>query len=558
MKKKKIAIICAIVTVCLPGKLGLVQASPVKEPAVQTGYSETIVGKAGSQEPAPYLVSLFKQGQYVETVQFFEKLGLDWQKLPAEGLQAAGDAYFRLQKYQEARTVYEFLLADNADFPYAKISYAYCLLKLGQGSAALTIYSAVAQESPQLHRLLAEEGKNLIANGKRTEARQLFALLGRTAQEKAHYQYIFAEALAEGNLVDDGYYHESMAIFRQVAATSCLEAQGLLGMLKNKVRKGLYADSEKIMRQVAALEGAEKELAAAQSFVTKYRRQGNAFSYAHLNRDYKGNDLVELSQSVEQYQGHNTYGLGDMGFIKYKDAGGKVILRRMGVGVNHRFDQGHLIIWGHALRGTQEAEFLSVKGHYEFSDKAQLGYVLGRRPYLAVGAIKRDISENYYHFNYQQRINEKTSVEASYEYSKLSDQNNWHSYGLRLKHNLELSYSQQKHLLLKYQRGSFAEEKPWYESPYLRLSYGAGLSQKWWSQDKMRAFELTTMLEWSHDNAEPTDFTPWVRGEYVYSLSDKAHLTVGGAYGWRSDRLHNRNSMSQASYTFDLSYYWEW
>lgn len=522
------------------------------ERAIEILRKHINTGLATNKMKADYLVALRYLGKNREAEKSFKEWFHSIEDIPIYGIQNVADMYFREKKYDKAAKLYKVLL-NKEELPYSRISYAYCLGMNGKDKMALEEYKFVADKYPGLHKILASDGKSLLASGKRYLGRNVFSMLGITEEERLNYQYQYAESLAE-----NGFYHESEFVYDKLRHKSGFGAKSLYGSLKNDVRKGLNSYANNTFDILKKNYAAEQETFASATYLEQEKVSGDMFTYFSHTSDYKGNNNFEYGIVAENHLDKNVYLHGEMNLESYKKDNAKALVRHLRLGPEYRFKRGLVGVNFVHSYGGYDSDSAEANLVYEFSDYSNIRMSIGKRPHAEAEAVINNIDERYFLMRLEQRVNEKTLIGVETEVMDISDGNRFRGISGDIIHNILNEQYHINNLLLNYGYGTYDVEKPFYESPQLRVNYGAGISQKLISKDGTRSLEFVNMLSWGHDNNEPTDFNPYTRIEYVKNFNARQKLTIGGEYGWRSDKLQNINSLSQSHYNYYLNYYWEW
>ncbi|WP_455654646.1 tetratricopeptide repeat protein [Phascolarctobacterium sp.] len=502
---------------------------------------------------ADYLTALRYTGQKLLAESYFTKFFPDSSDAPLFGLQNMADMYFREHEYLKAEKIYKEMLNRDLEQPYAQIGLAYCLAIEGKEEEALAEYEQIAREYPSFHKILASDARSFITLGKSNLGRKIFENLGLGKTEQLTYKYRYANSMAE-----NGFYHESNDVYTELMSETDFESKGLLGRIKNNVREGLYGDADRLLKRLNEHDCAGKNYIEAQIYREQESRKGEAFTYYSHSDDYKGNNNIEYGISSEHHLDGNFYWGNELNFSFYRKNADKVNLKHFRIGPLYKFDRGQVgVRLVHAL-DDYTTESMELHGVYEFSDYNSLNFITGERPHGEAPAIKRDIDEKYLISRFEQRINDKTIIGLDLEYANISDGNKFNSIAGDITHNILNKKYHANNLILNYGYSTYDFESPYYESPQLRINYGVGISKKLIARDEKRSLEIINMLAWGHDNNEPTDFNPYTRLEYTKWFNFKQRLVVGSEYGWRSNKLDNRNSLSKSHYHCYVNYYWEW
>ena len=508
---------------------------------------------ATARMKADYLLALRNLGYVKEVEAAFERLYTSKDEVPVYGLQNMADMLFRAKKYVKAMDFYESVLAKDPSQGYARLSYAYCLAITGREEQAWGQYHKVAMEQPRLHGALAGDARHFVAQGKLGLARKIFGSLGVSQQQRQEYKLQYADSLAE-----HGYYYAANEIYEALLQEPALKQAALAGLAKNKARRGLYADALQLRKQLASENKAGAELFALDEFLDREQTGGSAVAYAGVSKDYKGNELIDFGIVDERYWTQNIFWSQEAEWSRYSKHEDSAVVRLLRCGADYRFERGNVAGYAVLYNGDYDNVGFKFNAAYNFSDYAELSMAAGLRPHGETGAILQEIDEKYWETRYSQRINEKTLLGFTYELGDLSDGNAYWALGTDITHNILNKPYHNNNLLLNYSYVTYDWEAPVYESPWLRVNYGVGVSQKLVARDGKRSMEFINMLSWGHDNDEPTDFNPYTKVEYVRQCTPQQRLVVGAEYGWRTNKLNNRSGLYYGHYNYYFTYQWQW
>lgn len=522
------------------------QAEALLRPTIDNGMATT-------RMTADYLIALRYMSKNKEAEKVFTEKFAVLADVPAYGVQNMADMYFRAKEYDKALSLYEELLRRDENQPFVKLGRAYCLADTGKEHKALAEYLDVAAKYPAQHSVLAGDARHFIACGKRGLGRKIFAALGNEIASKEEYQLQYADHLSL-----HGFYYEADDVYRSLLNNQQLAPAAWAGLGRNKVSKGLYADGERIAQRLEADYPDASEIFDLRTFQETDMVNGDAFVFYEHSKDYKDNDVTFFGIAGEEYFAGNLYGQAQVDFNRYRKHDDSAWIRNFRIGPLYKFDRGQIAVHGVHTWGNYDADSVEMDGRYSFSDYATISALVGKRPHSEAGAILAGIDEKYLVSRYEQRVNEKTLLGVDYELGDMSDGNRFYGIGADVTHNILNKKYHNNNLIFNYSYSTYDFEAQEYESPYLRVAYGAGISQKLISRDETRSLEFINMLMWGHDNDEPTDFNPYSKVEYVKYFNDQSKLTVGAEYGWRTDRLQNRGSLGHSHYNYYVNYYWEW
>ncbi len=531
-----------------------------------------IQGRATPNMFSDYLTALRFDNKQKEAVAAFRAYGSDWSGLPVYGLQNMADLYLRTGKYREAEALYTYILT-RQDIGYVRMGRAYCLEQLGREQAALDEYRTVVEKYPALQNAVAVDGTTFLNTGKIHIARQLYQLLGNTEAEKNAYQLRYAQALSgidrdtgsesmnfrQAELLQNReYYHEAQSVFARLAKLPAFETEAKAGLAHNKIRKGLFADGEKILDELNQKDSVNAKTYAA-NMANDRKMTASLRTYFETGVDYRRNRTEETGVEYQAYLGGNLYGSLGMSHYSLDDDDTHSAYNRRTEGISYRFDRGQLDLGCEHYSGPASLDGLMAGFSYEFNDVGNLAFAMGRRPHTTAAAVRSGIDERYYSLRWEQLLTNRLQLGFEYDWSSLSDTNRYRRYALDGTWLLGAGTAYRDNLLFNFSRGMYEWTSDEYDSPERRIDFAAGFSRKWNIPARERTWEWITMLGWGHDNNEGNGFEPMTRLEFTQNLKANQRLVIGAEYSWHKIAAENSDMQRRKNgYLFDVNYYLEW
>ena len=542
------------------------RALPILKPYIRPGVDRYML--------ADYLMALRLAGQPKEAVQVFVQLVDDWKDFPVYGLQTVGDIYLRQGKFSQAGEIYEHILSrDNFEtVPFVQLGYAYSLARRGRDRRAVAEYGRLANLAPRYNDIIAGDAEAFLAEGRVGLARKMFGLLGADEREREGWRLRYARALVNAGqdysnnalnfrrdeyLSDRSYYHEAARVLKGLLKSgdgeTAHEAKVLLAA--NKLHHGMLADSRRTVQELLAEDTSDVSALAVQGEADLLRLHSLSPFY-EAARDDKGNLEQRAGLSYGAYLGQNVYFRGEAGRRFLQDGETHASFWQGAVSLGRKFDWGQIAAeWiGYEGAGTRWGCNFSLD--YDFNDDTTLKLEGGRRIHDHVGAVLAGISEKYWAVTLRHQLTPRTSIQGSYEWDSLSDDNKYRGYGLSLNHLLQVKHNFSDRLLASYSHGSYEQEMWEYDSPWRRQDYTLGLVRRWSLPRREAAWQLEPSLSWGRDNDERFSFAPQLRLSYTKSFRHGQSLEVGAAYRRYCHQAASRTRRD--GYAFDISYSWEW
>lgn len=523
-----------------------------------------------------YLMALRFNNKPKKAMEIFEKYVTDWNDMPVYGLQNAGDIYLRQKKFEKAREIYLHILSREKaeDVPYVQLGYAFALARTGHDKAAIEAYRKMANINPRLNNIIAGDGDAFLSEGRVGFARRLYGLLGATESEREEYQLRYALALV--NVGQDYYnedlnfrrdellggrdfYHEAEEILEKLekSANPGIAHDAEAGRYANRLHKGLLADSRRGLQKMLT---ADPNDTAALRVKNEYERnpQHELSVYYGESLDNKRNREREAGASYESYWGNNFYVSREVSRHWLKDGDSKAVYWQSSSGLRKQFDRWS--IYGELARysGTGRKYGFKAEIVYDFNDVTKLSLEAGRRMHSHAAAVANHISENYRSVTLSHILTPKLTLTGRYEWSRLSDDNKYRSYGIDADYLLQVRHNFSDRLKAAYSKEKYDREME-YDSPWRRDDYSMSFARRWNFSGQQASFEWMTALGWSRDNDESTSFTPSMRLEYTKGIAFNQSITVGltlKKYFRQESSYEGRRRNS--GYNFDISYNLGW
>ncbi|MCR5447723.1 MAG: hypothetical protein K6E80_08930 [Schwartzia sp.] len=524
-----------------------------------------------------YLMALRFNNKPEEAMAVFERYVTDWSSMPVYGLQNAGDIYLRQKRYEKARDIYlHILMREKAeDVPFVQLGYAYALARLGHDKEAVSAYGKMANVSQRLNNVIAGDGDAFLSEGRVGFARRLYGLLGATESEREEYQLRYALALVNVGkdydndalnfrrdelLGDRNFYHEAEGILRRLEKSSNpdIAHDAEVGRYANRLHKGLLADSRRGLKKLLEADaGDAAALAVKSEYVRNPQHELSTFYRESLDDD--NNRERSAGASYESYWGNNFYVSREVSRFWLRDGKTKAVYWQSASGLRRQFDWGS--VYGELTRysGTGKKYGFRAELEYEFNDLTKLSLEVGRRMHRHAAAVAEGVSENYRSVRLSHILTPRLTVEGSYEWARLSDDNKFRSYSADVEYLLQVRHNFRDKLRAEYSKEKYAEDRA-YDSPWRRDDYSIGFARKWDFPKIQTSWELTTGLGWSRDNDEKTSFAPGMRLEYTKGFADNQSLVVGLTLVryFNKEESDDERKHRKSGYVLDISYNWGW
>ncbi|SHK85757.1 hypothetical protein SAMN05216582_1217 [Selenomonas ruminantium] len=522
-----------------------------------------------------YLLALRLTNQPKEAVKVFTEYVRDWQDFPTYGLQSMGDLYLRQRKYNKAAEVYAHILSREKmeDVPYVQLGYALALARQGKTGRAAVAYQKMANLSPRYNNAIAGDGAAFIAEGRVGLARKLFASLGITEHEREYWLLRYAQELVQagqdyGNdavnfkrderLANRSYYHEAAKILRQLIHSQdediAHEAQAAMAV--NKMHNELLADSRRGLQDMLDKDNEDMLALAARGEYERLQLHNLKAGYSS-SLDDKRNREQTANIDYDSYWGRNFYLSQEYARHWLQDDDDNVAFGESATGLRKKFVWGEIA--GEWIRydGARAKNGYSLSVEYDFNDVTHLDYQVGRRLHDHAGTVREGIRENYQEVSVLHQLTPQTTLQGSYQWADLTDQNKYREYDAGLAHLLQIKHNYSDRLQLNYSHSKYKREMWSYDSPQRRVEYTAGFRREWNLPQKGVTWQWQSNLNWSQDNDERMGFSPYTRLAYKKEFPHNQSLELGGTYR-KYYRRTGQNPRRRDGYALDISYNWGW
>ncbi len=539
----------------------------ILSPYIKTGVDKYML--------SDYLLALRMTNQPKEAVKIFEEYVQDWQEFPVYGLQSMGDLYLRQGKYNRACAVYEHILTREKmeNVPYVQLGYALALARQGKRGKAAEAYRKMANLSPRYNNVIAGDGAAFIAEGRVGLARKLFAYLGTTEPEREYWQLQYAQSLVQAGrdydnnalnfkrderLADRSYYHEAAKLLRQLIHSQdediAHEAQAAIAV--NKMHNELLADSRRGLQDMLDKDNDDMLALAAGGEYERLQLYNLQAGY-ESSLDDKRNREQTASIDYDSYWGQNFYLSREYARHWLQDDGRSATFWESTIGLRKKYDWGEIAGEGIRYDGAGVKSGYSLSAGYDFSDVTHLHYQLGRRLHNHAGTVREGIRENYQEISVLHQLTPQTSLQGSYQWANLTDQNEYWEYNVGLNHLVQIKHNYSDRLQLSYGHSKYEREIWFYDSPWRRVEYMAGWVRKWNLPRKNVTWQWQSNLSWSRDNDERMSFSPAMRLAYRKEFPHNQSLELGGTYR-KYYRQTGQSKRRHDGYALDISYNWGW
>ena len=529
-------------------------------------------GQATMNMVSDYLTALRFDNKQKEAIADFKKYCPDWSKMPVYGLQNMADLYLRAGKFSQADELYIYILT-REDIGYVRMGHAYCLAMNRHEGKAYAEYQTIVQKYSNLQSAVATDGTTFLSMGKIHLARELYGLVGTTPAEKNAYQLQYATALSDIDTDTDNegmnfeqteilngrtYYHEAQDILQRLSNDPELGVAARAGLAANKVKKGLYADADRMLQSLNEKNSMAPEVSAA-NMANNRRLEKDAHVYFESGVDYLRDRTDEYGVDGSCYLGGNVYATSS--FVQYvlHDDDARALYHRSTLGLSYRYDRGQVNLAYGLYAGDSDMNSLIAGLTYEFNDLATLTFSSERRPHAVASAVLGGIDERAYSIRWDQIVNDKLRLGFQYEWSRLTDSNRYKNYTFDGVYGLSANTAYRDNLLFNFSHGGYDRTSDLYNSPSRRIDFAAGFSRKWMIPRKNRTWEWITMLGWGHDNNDGNGFEPMTRVEMMQELKANQTLVVGMEYDWHRGMVDtDTTNYRSGGYLFDVNYYIGW
>ena len=520
----------------------LLQAIRLLQPYMAAGSTDRLM-------QCDYVLALRLRGDYAKAVQEARRLWPDLRDVPAYGLQALADAHLRLRQYEQADAVYSVLLEREPSRIAATLGKGYALLARGEVKEGLPYYRTAFEQDRSVGSIITADASSFFDLGRFAPGKALYKLLMELEPNKNAVYREYANNLQENSMPRAAH-----SIYRRLAEQPEGELFGLAGLVRAAVQAGDY---EAAQRAVTTLQEKYARNSLTADAVRAYERRfkGSATTGFSALSDYKGNDVTGWDHSGSQSLGSSNWSvLWSAEKNRIADNEDVVRLNAAGGGVQYRSLWWASRLWLTDYRG-EGSSFAGGRWDVDINlrDYTQLRFSVGRRPIQDVQAWRNEqIASLFRTISLTHQVGNKDFYDISYAWESYTDANHYRSLSGNYTHNIYTRDKKQLDWFLFAGRGRYANASDLYESPAARISYGAGIVQRWGIPAGY--WELTTATEWGYDKPEPTDFAPYARLEYGHDFSPRHTLVAGVEYGGRTNRLNGRNGLLYGYRQFDIRY----
>lgn len=539
----------------------------ILEPYIKPGVNKFML--------ADYLMALRLCNQPKKVISVYQEYVPDPQEFPSYGLQTVGDVCLHQGKYRQAIKAYEEVLKRDQpeQVPYVQLGYAYCLGRLDKKAEALAAYEKVANLNDRLNNFICMDGEGFLAMGRVNLARRMFALLGKDEKEREKYSLRYAQALVEANkdfqdqtmnfrrdeiLANRSYEHEADKLLRKLEQSEDEDVanEARTARAANLLHEELYADSRRKLAE--AMEEDTADMAAQAAYGEYERTKFNSLSAVYENNvDNKRNHQQSAGLSYDGYLGANFFLEGGFARKWMSDDVIRESFWQSNLGLRKQFENWSLKGEWLGYCSTEAKNGFGVALSYDFNDVTKLTYGMGRRLHEHAAAVRAGIREDYHEVALSHQLNHLTSLEGSYNWSKMTDDNKYKGYSLALSHLLRVKHNFSDRLMLSYEHSGY-DFAAAYDSPLRRVDYGLTFTRKWNLPKQNATLAWQTGLSWGKDDDERTEFVPSVGLNYVREFPHNQQLQVGAIYYRYFNQVNEGINRRKDGCSLNVSYNWRW
>ena len=523
-----------------------------------------------------YLQALRACNKAQEVLRAFQEYVTDWQTFPVYGLENVAAVCLRQKKYAQAQKLYETILARETPetVPYVQLGYAYTLARLGHKGKAIEAYRRASNIAPRYNNIITGDAAAFILEGQLGIARQLFNLLGKTAEEKEAYQLLYAQNLVNAGrdlynenrnfqrdeaLNDRSYYHEAAKILRQLQKSHNPDIvhEAKVTQAANKLNNELLADTRQGLRELLAEDDSDMAALTVQNAYESQQLHSLTTFYESAV-DNKRNRQQAAGIGYDSYFGHNIYVSREIRRNWLNDDDSYAAFWQSSTGLRKKYDWGEIAGEWIRYNGAGVKSGYNLSLGFDLGDATQIGYERGMRLHSHAGAIIDHLREKYQSVSLHHQLTPKTSFNGSYEWAALDDQNKYRSYELELNHLLQIKRNFSDRLLAGYNHTNYDHEEWRYDSPRRRQDYTLNWQRKWNYPKIATGWLWETGLGWGHDNDDRMEITPHVRLEYIKEFPHNQQLRLGTSYYKYFRQANTANNRRHDGYQFSVRYNWRW
>lgn len=510
-----------------------------------------------------YMIALQGTANYDRAIAAGEVLWPDKSSVPAYGLQALADCYLRKKNYVAAERYHTMVLEKHT--PQRRnslLSRAYARLKLGNLTAAKLDYEAAAREFPQTRELIAIDAKGLFKLKDFHAAKEVFRTLADLDEASGPvYRQHYAFDLLINEMPREAYEE-----YRKLAAETDAKEQGYAGMVQAAVRYGDYSAARAALQELQRYDSGAKETVEARK-AWENRWRGSFSIGGRLFENYQTKSYAYSDMNLEADLGNSWRLLLEGSYNTFREDLYNDALNRLerprayapAFGAGLRYIGQHFDISAVGLHRSSTAEGYGYwyGGSYYFNDFTWLNYTQRRTTTENPGGVRAGVMVTERDLTMNRRVGPKDLYTLGYIWNTYSDGNRNRGFHWRFGHLSVAEASKEVEWYVYQNRSRWKVESPLYDSPNRRVGYGPGLRMRW-ARPRVDYWELTTEFSFGYDAPDNTDFTPYVRLEKGWELGPNESFTVGGEYGWRSDRTNDVKTLREGYHQFDVRYNVSW
>lgn len=497
------------------------------KPAVDKHYATMFM-------QADYILALWLNEDYTAAVREGAQLWPDYQRVPAYGLQALGDANLRSKQYCQAVKIYNSLLTRNpAEIRRQDVlgGLAYAAMNDGQVERSKEVYKTLLHEFPAYAATAVGDAEGLINSGAYWRGQELFNLIVSVFPDKPLYRQRFALAMAR-----QGLHRTAAEEYQALGNLFNAQPQAGAGLTVNSLAAGDYQTARQGVAQLSS-QPENKPVVASARKKFEERPLGEAQIYAVSQSDYKGNESKEISISGEQQISDRLSVSAAAGTKENADQETSITYKNRGAGLNYKDLWQTAELGGNFYTGDVSAEGFHAGYTSYFGDQNSLTFQFDRIPVDQANAVKNGILQTSQRLAYDKSLGRNDSYSLGFTRAAYSDGNAAFGYDGQWTHvyydKNDIVYDWRVY----FNRSSFRQQEvngiatP-YESPSLREVYGLAFHQRW--NFPRSYWENTLSFAWNRDHPETFSFVPQDRLSYNYRPTPQELLSIAVQYGLRT------------------------
>ena len=522
-------------------------------------------GTADVWMQSDYVSALRLTADYKMAISEGERLWKDYGKVPSFGLQSLGDSYLRLGQVEKAEKIYELILKREPGSMNVRLGLAYSYLLEGKLDKGLALYRQILKDDPTRAEIVLDDAYDFVAKTRYVAGKSLYQVIVDQFPNVPIFRQEMASSFADNEMPRQAY--EQFKVLSQLPGG---ELVGKAGMAESSVLVGDYHAAGKVIGDLREKYGRNAISQAAIQSYERRRRGGMDSTYTYYS-DYKQIDSRQFIVTADQNIGGSYSILASLGTNRLTDRDGtneRITLNTRSLGLQYLGLKYDSKVWLDSYQSNGTFTGYRIFNNYYFDDHSILNFNVQKGPILDVQALNpsneellgRIVTTNYT-IGLTRRIGAKDTFAFNFTRGFYSDNNQVNSYDLNWDRILFDSEKKSIDGFMFVNRTSYKQQQingndTVYESPTVRETYGAGLTERWIIPKGY--WQATVTLGWGRDRPEPYDFEPSFRLEYGHQFSPYHQLIAGAEYGAKTNRLLNSSNLHFGSRQYDIQYLVNW